>query len=318
MTKKIIVTGGAGFIGSHLVDLLLADNHTVLVIDNFSYGKREFLNTNNPLLTICEGDITNKDFITESIRAFEPEIIFHLAALHHIPTCENMPDVALKINIEGTQHILNAASNLNSLRQIVFASSGAVYDIVDTPLLENSTPTIPYDVYSVSKLSGEYLLRLWANKYNKKAVVARIFNTIGGRETNAHLVPEIIEQLLDGKDTVELGNLEPLRSYIDTRDTSSGIYAISKVNLDNNFEVFNIGREDEFNVKEIVELLSASYGAEIKIVQSPARMRKVDRVKQQASLLKTQQLIGWSPKFSVKDGLGYAYQFALERRKNEK
>lgn len=314
MKQKIIVTGGAGFIGSHLVDLLLADNHEVLVMDNFSYGKKQFLNTSNPLLKVAEGDITDKTFVAHSIASFSPDIIFHLAALHHIPTCENKPDEALKINIEGTQHILNAASTCSSLQKIIFASSGAVYDIVDTPLLENDTPTIPYDVYSVSKLTGEYLLRLWAHKYQKQATVARIFNTIGGRETNAHLVPEIVAQLLDGKNTIELGNLEPKRSYIDARDTSAGLYALGKINTNQAFDVFNMGREDEYNVKEIVEMIGEAHGTPIQIIQSAARMRKVDRIKQQASMQKTKQATGWEPQYSVKEGLAYAYLFDKEKR----
>lgn len=221
--QKIIVTGGAGFIGSHLVDLLLADSHQVLVLDNFSYGKKQFLPVEHNLLSVAEGDITDKEFVSEQIKGFEPEIIFHLAALHHIPTCENKPDEALKINIEGTQHVLNAAATCAALKKIVFASSGAVYDIVDTPLLENQTPTIPYDIYSVSKLSGEYLLRLWANKFGKQALVARIFNTIGGRETNAHLVPEIVEQLLGGKSAIELEILNPKEAIL-MQETPQRVY----------------------------------------------------------------------------------------------
>ena len=312
--QKIIVTGGAGFIGSHLVDLLLADGHKVLVLDNFSYGKKQFLPVENNLLSVAEGDITDKEFVNKQIKGFEPEIIFHLAALHHIPTCENKPDEALKINIEGTQHVLNAAAACTTLKKIVFASSGAVYDIVDTPLLENQTPTIPYDIYSVSKLSGEYLMRLWANKFGKQALVARIFNTIGGRETNAHLVPEIVEQLLGGKSTIELGNLEPKRSYIDARDTSAGLYALSKIKSDKPFDVFNMGREDEYNVKEIVEMLGIAQDKPIEIIQSAARMRKVDRLKQQASMQKTKAATGWEPKYSVQEGLAYAYAFDKEKR----
>ncbi len=311
---KIIVTGGAGFIGSHLVDFLLADNHEVCVMDNFSYGKLAYLDTNNKNLTISKGDITDKEFTETTITQFAPELIFHLAALHHIPTCENKPDIALNINIVGTQNILNSASKLESIQRIVFASSGAVYDIVDDPLLENETPTIPYDVYSVSKLSGEYLLRLWSGKFKKEAVVARIFNTIGGRETNAHLVPEIIEQLLEGKSTIELGNLEPKRSYIDARDTSMGLYQLSKINADSNFQVFNLGREDEFNVKEIVDMIADAHESPVEIIQSPARMRKVDRKKQLASMKKTSAITGWMPKYSVAEGIRYAYTFAKEKR----
>jgi UDP-glucose 4-epimerase len=311
---KIIITGGAGFIGSHLTDILLTEGHEVLIVDDFSYGKKDFLDRSNTRLSIAEGDITNKEFINQVFHAFNPELVFHLAALHHIPTCENKPDIALKINIEGTQQILSACSGITDLKRIVFASSGAVYDIVDEPLIEDRTPTVPYDTYSVSKLSAEYIVRLWAHKFSKQAVVARIFNTIGGRETNAHLVPEIIEQILAGKNTIELGNLEPKRSYIDARDTSAGLYELGKMNAARLFEIVNLGREDEYNVKEIVEMLSEAHGSTIAIEQSAARMRKVDRKKQQASMAKMYELTGWKPKYSVNEGIRYAYDFAKEKR----
>lgn len=311
---KIIVTGGAGFIGSHLVDILLSKGNQVLVADDFSYGKRDFLETANPLLHIAEGDITSASFVQDIFSSFQPDLVFHLAALHHIPTCENKPDIALRINVEGTQHILNAAAKTEQLKRIVFASSGAVYDIINDPLLEESTPTIPYDVYSVSKLSGEYLMRLWAHKFGKQAIVARIFNTIGGRETNAHLVPEIVDQLLAGKSTIELGNLEPKRSYIDARDTSAGLYALGMMAHDTSFDVFNLGREDEFNVKEIVEMLADAHGSSVLIEQSVSRMRKVDRIKQQASMHKMKTIAKWQPTYTVAEGIRYAYDFAKEKR----
>jgi UDP-glucose 4-epimerase len=314
MSKSVVVTGGAGFIGSHLVDLLLNAGNRVTVLDNFSYGKYSYLDSTHECLTIAEGDITNGDTVHRIITQANPEIIYHLAALHHIPTCENNPDEALRINVEGTQHVLNTAAGLPNLKRIVFASSGAVYDILDSPLLEDQTATIPYDIYSVSKLSGEYLMRLWANKFGKQALVARIFNTIGGRETNAHLVPEIVQQLLDGKTTIELGNLEPKRSYIDVRDTSAGLFVLGNCNHTKSFDVVNLGREDEFNVREIVDMLQVVHSSPISIVQSPSRMRKVDRIKQLASMSKMKSITGWQPEYLVQQGIHYAYEFDKEKR----
>jgi UDP-glucose 4-epimerase len=308
--KKILVTGGAGFIGSHLCDLLIQKNYNVGVIDNFSYGKREFLPKNGNL-ELYEADIRDQQKVKYVIQSFQPEMIYHLAALHHIPTCEQKPTEALSINIEGTQNILDAAVQIESLKKLILASSGAVYEIVDTLLLEDSTPTMPYDIYSVSKLTCEYLLRLWVKKNNKKGYVARIFNTIGGRETNDHLVPDIISQLKNGKETIELGNLEPKRSYIDVRDTSKGILSIGELDNEKNFEIFNVGREDEFNVKEIASMLGIIYGAPFIIKQNEGRIRKVDRKKQQASIEKLRSNTGWQPVYSVEDGLKYALDFTL-------
>lgn len=310
--KKILVTGGAGFIGSHLCDLLIGKKYKVGIIDNFSYGKREFL-PKNEKFELYEADIRDQQKVKEIIYAFQPVMIYHLAALHHIPTCEKRPTEALSINIEGTQNILDAASRIDELSKVVLASSGAVYEIVDSLLLEDSTPTIPYDIYSVSKLTCEYLLRLWATKNNKKGYAARIFNTIGGRETNDHLVPDIISQLKSGKEAIELGNLEPKRSYIDVRDTSKGILSIGELNSEKDFEVFNVGREDEFNVREIASMLGKIYGSPFSIKQSEVRIRKVDRKKQQASIEKLRNNTGWQPEYSVADGLKYALDFTMNQ-----
>jgi UDP-glucose 4-epimerase len=309
---KVLITGGAGFIGSHLLDQLIANQHEVCVFDNFSYGKKAYLPESG--FKLIEGDITDKELVRHSFYSFKPNIVFHLAALHHIPTCENKPDEALKINIEGTQHVLNAAKEIEDLQRIVFASSGAVYDIADHALLEDITATVPYDVYSVSKLSGEYLMRLWANKYGKEAIVGRIFNTIGGRETNAHLVPEIIAQVLMGKQTIELGNLDPKRSYIDARDTSSALYHLGFYDTNKKFDIFNIGREDEFDVKDIVKFIEQAHGQSIQIEQSASRIRKVDRKRQLASIEKIKKVTGWSPTHSVAEGILYAYKFDNETR----
>jgi UDP-glucose 4-epimerase len=309
MKKKVLVTGGAGFIGSHLVDILLEKNYEVTVYDDLSFGKETFL-PQHPSFRFIQGDILDEQKVVSTIAEINPSVIYHLAALHHIPTCENMPAKALKINIEGTQNILDAAKELQELEKLVFASSGAVYDIVDESLEEETTVTIPYDIYSVSKLSGEQIVKLWAKKYNKKAGIARIFNTIGGRETNAHLVPEIIEQILNGSKTIQLGNTEPKRSYIDTRDTAMGLFSIGDYRSDKSCEIFNVGREDEFNVREIVEMLGEISGTALSIIQDPSRMRKVDRLKQQASIGKITNHTGWTPKYSVRNGLEYAFEFA--------
>ncbi|MFM7218293.1 MAG: NAD-dependent epimerase/dehydratase family protein, partial [Bacteroidota bacterium] len=185
---NILITGGAGFVGSHLSALLLSNGHSVAIVDNFSYGRRSLLPTSDRL-QVLEGDILDADFLSKAFSSVSPDLIFHLAAIHHIPTCENNPAVALRVNIEGTQRVVESAIAAN-VPKIVFASSGAVYDIVDSPLMEDTTPAVAHDIYSITKLSGEFLLRLQAERGRIKAVACRLFNTVGSHETNEHLVPD--------------------------------------------------------------------------------------------------------------------------------
>lgn len=302
---NILITGGAGFVGSHLTDLLLRNGHTVTVIDNFSYGRRSLLPVSDKL-TVSEGDILDRSFLDSVFNVADYQLIFHLAAIHHIPTCENDPATAIKTNIEGTQLVLEAAVKAK-IPKIVFASSGAVYDTVDVPLAEDTTPIVAHDIYSITKLAGEHLLRLQAERGRMTAVACRLFNTVGSHETNEHLVPDILKQVNKGVDVIHLGNLTPLRSYIHVKDVAEGFYAAGISTFENTFETINIGTETEHSVVDILELISEISGKQLKAIQDPAKVRKVDRHRQFASLQKNTRLTGWQPKRTLKEALTDAY-----------
>ncbi|MBK6445786.1 MAG: NAD-dependent epimerase/dehydratase family protein [Bacteroidetes bacterium] len=306
----ILITGGAGFIGSHLTTLLLSKGFSVVVLDNFSYGKRKFLPENNPSLHIHEVDILDKSALQTHFELYKPETVFHLAAIHHIPTCEQKPELAIRTNIEGTENIILAAQSVG-VKRFIFASSGAVYEIVDEELKENSTPVVPHDIYSITKRAGEDLIRLYAERKVFKSVVCRLFNTVGSHETNAHLVPDILQQVLENKTEIALGNLSPLRSYIHVLDVAEAFATIGFQEFKNDFETFNIGTESEHSVADILQLIAEISGKALQAFQHPDRVRKVDRHRQRANLAKTTSLTGWSPKRSLKEALQDAYQEAI-------
>ena len=300
---KIFITGGCGFIGSHLVDLCLKNKFEVCVYDNLSYGKKEFLPLDQGRMTFVGGDILNKRLLSNTVFKFQPSVIFHLAAIHHIPTCERNPVKALNVNIEGTQNVLDASMDSASVKRIILASSGAVYDTVDGPLNENSTKVIPNDIYSVSKLTGEYLLRLTTRRTPIQGVVARIFNCIGSRETNAHLVPDIIQQIKNGNREIKLGNLTPKRSYIHVKDTAEGLFALFNGDIAEKFEIFNIGTETEHSVIDIITAISEILQKDFSPISVPAKKRIIDRPGQRADLNKVRSQIKWGPKRNLKDAL---------------
>lgn len=306
----ILITGGAGFIGSHLTELLLSQGNTVVVLDNFSYGKKFYLNSGNPALVIHEADILDQKTVLGIFEKHKPETVFHLAAIHHIPTCEQKPELALRTNIEGTENVILAAQSVQ-VKKFVFASSGAVYEIVDHELREDETPVVPHDIYSITKRSGEDLIRLYAERKVFKAVCCRLFNTVGAHETNAHLVPDILQQVLQNKTEIALGNLTPLRSYIHVQDVAEAFAAIGSRNYTNDFEAFNVGTELEHSVADILQLIAEISGKKLSAFQHPDRIRKVDRHRQQASLKKTISMTGWSPKRTLKEALNDAYQEAI-------
>ena len=309
MVQRVLVTGGAGFIGSHLVDVLLAHEHPVCVIDNLSYGRRQFLPGESAKFRFVEADILDLDLVVQVLNDFRPTLVYHLAAIHHIPTCESRPLLALRVNVEGTQSVLTAVSKTWGVQRIVFASSGVVYDILDGPLTEDSM-VVPYDIYGASKVAGEHLVRINAKRTGVQGVVARLFNAVGPRETNPHLVPDILAQVVRGERNVQLGNLEPRRSFIHVEDAAEALYALGQANLATEYEIFNVGTEEEHSVRDILGLLSDLLGFALTPVQAHEKMRKVDRPRQKADVSRIWQEVRWRPQRSLRMALEDALEEA--------
>jgi nucleoside-diphosphate-sugar epimerase len=218
--KRFLVTGGADFIGYRVVDTLLTIDASaeVAVLDNLSVGMP--MPIRRARLATYEGDIRDRERVERVIVEFHPDTIIHLAAVHHIPTCERQRAYSLDVNLVGTETVLEAAE-AKGVGRFVLASSGAIYDWRDGALDETDTPLRPSDNYSLAKRTNEFQLAFWSDRTGGFARIARIFNTIGHDDPNAHLVPDIIAQIPPGQKSVEisLGNLSPRRDYIHADDS---------------------------------------------------------------------------------------------------
>lgn len=298
--KRILVTGGAGFIGSHLVKRLLELNHYVLAIDDLSFGKEELLPLPNDKLKFVNGDITDKLMLTSTLEKFEPEIVIHLAAIHFIPYCNEHPVRASEVNIMGTRNLLECCRKVRP-DILFFTSSAAVYSIRDGANTENSLIGST-DIYGLTKVIGEDLVRLFHWETGVKTIIGRFFNVYGPDETNPHVVPEIVKQLRWGKREIELGNLSPKRDYIHVRDVADAVIALLE-QISGKFDIFNIGCGREYSVKEIVELCAQIIGQEIEIRQTEARIRGNERMHLLADIRKIQEATNWSPKIKIREGL---------------
>jgi len=293
--KKVIVTGGAGFIGSHLCRCLLEQEANVLVIDNLFMGKRELL----PDGVMFERmDICLKE-VAKVIRDFKPEIVIHLAAIHYIPYCNSNPEKTFEVNVMGTRNLLEACSNAE---WFLFASSAAVYPPVSGPLTEDMYG--PIDIYGKTKLIGEDLVRLYRKN---NAIIARIFNVYGPNDTNPHVIPEIISQVKRGRRKIEIGNLSPKRDYIHVNDVCEAILALLKHEKSG---VYNIGTGKEHSVKDIVDLVSEILQKKLQVVQVKERIRKVERMHLLADINRIQNETGWKPKIELKEGLKVLIEYA--------
>ncbi len=202
--SKILITGGAGFIGSAVIRHLQQFNNEIFVIDNLSFGNREFISV--PDTNFFHEDILNRDRMVKIIGNIKPDYVIHLAAVHFIPYCNEHPYESSNINIRGTMHILEAA-RLAGVQKVFFASTAAVYPIYDEAVTEQHVVG-PLDIYGLSKLTGEHLCNEFHMMTGIPTVICRFFNAFGPNETNPHLIPEIQKQILGGNRKIKLGNIK--------------------------------------------------------------------------------------------------------------
>jgi UDP-glucose 4-epimerase len=296
--KKVLVTGGAGFIGSAVIAKLQSLGHEIFVIDNLSFGNRSFINV--PDSHFYLEDILNAESIESIIQSIQPDWCIHLAAIHFIPYCNQHPFESSRINIQGTENILNALKK-TKVEKVLFASTAAVYPISDDPISEKSTPN-PVDIYGLSKLTGEYLMKKFHLETKIPAIVCRFFNAIGHNETNPHLFPDILSQIKEGKREIHLGNLTPKRDFIHIDDMASAVNALL-VTFKEGYDIFNLGRGKEYSVLEIVKAFEKAVNEPIEVVVDESRVRKVERQHLCANIEKLKSATGWKPLIEVQEAV---------------
>jgi UDP-glucose 4-epimerase len=301
---RFLVTGGAGFIGYRTVESLLSEDAgvEVAILDNLSVGMP--MPAARPRLTLCQGDIRERDCVRSLIAGFRPDTIVHLAAVHHIPTCERERAYSLEVNVVGTERLLECATEMH-VERFVLASSGAVYDWEESALSEADTPLRPSDNYSLAKYSNEQQLGFWAESTGSFARIARIFNTIGHDDPNGHLVPDIIAQLPVGQRaaSIALGNLAPRRDYIHADDTARALATIARELGPAGIDVYNVASGRDVSVADLVSLLGHVMGVTIVVKEDPARMRRVDRPSQLGCTDKIEARLGFRAAKSLRIAL---------------
>ena len=299
MGKNVVITGGAGFIGSALSKQLQEDGHAVAVLDNLSFGRRHLAGVLDD--RFFEVDIRAREATRKVLADTRPEIVLHLAAVHFIPYCNQHPVEAADININGTINVLDAAQAIESVEQVFVASTAAVYPIADGAMDEQHVLG-PMDIYGTTKLATEKLASEFHLRTGIPTIVGRFFNAFGPNETNPHLFPEIQRQVLSGARTLKLGNLDPKRDYIHTEDMSRAMSALLSKGV-SGYDVFNIGRGIEYSVREIVAAFERQLGEPLTIEVDPARVRKVERQHLLADVRKLKAATGWEPKWDIDQGV---------------
>lgn len=292
---RICVTGGAGMIGRRLVARLAAQGHVAAVIDDLSGG----LPMPAAAAIAHRCDIRDDSELQALLGEFRPHALVHLAALHHIPTCESDRPRCLDINVVGTETVLRCASE-TAVERVILASSGAVYDWIDGPLREDTSPTRAMDNYALSKLCNETQLRLWCER-GGVGRVARIFNALGHDDPNAHLLPDILVQLAghDAPGVVRLGNLTSRRDYLHADDVADGLMALLADARPLAFDVFNLCSGAEHSVEQLANCVARGLGRSIRVEADAERRRRSDRPSQLGDPSKALALLGWRTRLDL-------------------
>lgn len=317
--KHIVVTGGAGLIGSFLCKKLLKDGHAVICIDNFITGSREAITEglDNKNFRLIEKDVT----LTQEYDVKHIDWVFHLAS----PASPNynspisyhaLPMETMMVNTVGTHNMLKLAEKHKA--RFVFASTSEVYgDPLEHPQKEsyygNVSPTGPRSIYDEAKRFGETLTAHYVRKRALDGRIARIFNTYGPgmRKEDKRMIINFILQALNGEALTIYGNGTQTRSLCYVVDTCEGLYQLMAKD-DIAGEVINIGSQDEHTVKEYAELVLQITGSPSTITYNKAV--KNDPQRRRPNIAKAKKLLGWTPITSLRDGLKKTiehYQLAL-------
>jgi UDP-glucose 4-epimerase len=273
--SRYLVTGGCGFIGSSVVNYLLERGEDVFVIDDLSVGKDRWRNaTHKPALLVQ--DILDIEACDQAFRDTQPQNVIHLAAQHYIPWCEEHVYEAYALNVTGTLNVLECARR-HGVQDFFLASTGDVYHPNFAPHREVDA-TGPVYVYGHTKFMAEQLcMRYFESKVCfRTLLIGRLFNAAGPRETNPHLLAEVTRQIAqEGKREVEVGNLWPLRDYVDV--DSMGAVIVDATSKVEGLEILNIGSGKAIEVREALSVLASVLPFGVEFMSVPERQRANDR-----------------------------------------
>lgn len=302
--QSVLVTGADGFIGSHLVELLLAEGYKVRALaqyNSFNYwGWLEDVKQASNL-EIVMGDIRDP-FFTESLTK-NIDAVFHLAALIAIPYSYVAPQSYVETNINGTLNICNASLK-NKVKRVLVTSTSEVYGTAQYVPIDEKHPLQPQSPYSASKIGADAMAMSFYNSFDLPLTIVRPFNTYGPRQSARAIIPTIITQIASGIKEIKLGDTKPTRDFNYVKDTCNGFLQI--MNSDNTIgKEVNISSNSEVSVSNIFSLISEIMKSECKIIPDEQRLRpeksEVFRLWGDNSLI--QQLTGWKPEFDLKQGL---------------
>jgi dTDP-glucose 4,6-dehydratase len=313
-SKRVLVTGAGGFIGSHLTERVVELGARVRALVHYNaLGTWGWLDY-SPIkgeMEVVAGDIRDHDSVREAMQ--QADIVFHLAALIAIPYSYHAPLSYVQTNVEGTLNVLQSARALN-VERIVHTSTSEVYGTARYAPIDEQHPLQGQSPYSASKIGADKLVEAFHLSFGAPAVTVRPFNTFGPRQSARAVIPAIITQLLAG-DTVRLGNLHPTRDLSYVANTVDGFVSAASA-PEAIGQTINLGSGQEIGIGELAQLIASLMGKAITIESEAQRVRpdgsEVDRLLADTTL--AQRVLGWQPRVSLEEGLRRTIDWIREHR----
>lgn len=306
MSKKVLVTGADGFIGSHLVEHLMDEGHKVrafVLYNSFnSYGWLDTLPKEKlKQIEIFSGDVRDPNGVRVAMEGCD--VVYHLAALIAIPYSYHSPDNYVDVNIKGTLNILQAARLLKTERVLV-TSTSEVYGTAQYVPIDEKHPFQGQSPYSATKIGADRMAESFYRSFEMPVTIVRPFNTFGPRQSARAVIPTIITQLLNGETEIKLGDITPTRDLLYVKDTVKGFSAIAKCEKAIGEEI-NIATQSEITIGELAQKIIDQINPKAKVISDEVRLRpeKSEVRRLFGSNEKIKKLTGWKQSYSFEESL---------------
>lgn len=309
-----LVTGGAGFIGSHLVEALLAEGHEVRVVDNFVTGKRENLSPSIGKIKLYEISITDTVALQEAMQGVN--YVFHQAAIPSVPRSVADPVTCHEVNVTGTFNVLNAA-RLAGVKRVVYAASSSAYGDIEGDYKQEDMAPRPLSPYGAAKLAGEYYMQVFYRVYGLETVCLRYFNVFGPRQDPkseyAAVIPKFATAMLEGKPPTIYGDGTQSRDFTYIENTVKGNLLAAK-SPHASGQVINLACGQRYTLLDLVNVINDYLGTNIKPTFAPSRTGDIKH--SLADISKAEELLGYAPATLFKDGVANTVNwFAAQPKK---
>lgn len=310
---KVVVTGGAGFIGSHLVERLLSLGAEVTIIDNFLFGSKVEHLRGHRALSIIEGDVRDARVVSQALNA--KDVIFHLAACVGVEETQRDSLEVLNVEILGTLNVLKAAVD-NNIRRIIFGSSSEIYGDSPEPMKEEG-PFYPKSTYAAAKLVGEEYCKAFYQKYSMEYTCLRYFNVYGPRQDERFIIPRFVNRALSNESLAIYGDGKQTRDFAYIDDVVN-MSLLAAVEPKAKCQVINIGTGTTISINELAKLILKGLDSKnplkpLYIDYDDKRPRQIEVFSRVADITRARRLLQYEPKISLQSGIGKYVDWRLGR-----